>query len=86
MYLARNDHGDYAERAALILTQKKFDKKTDAYKAYSSGNLPPAHIHAMARRYAVKLFLSHLHGEMHRPILASSRHRPIRLAICSTHI
>jgi len=28
--------------------------------------LPPAHIHSRARRYAVKLFLSHLHGRMYR--------------------
>jgi len=27
--------------------------------------LPPAHIHARSRRYAVKLFLSHLHGHMY---------------------
>jgi hypothetical protein len=28
--------------------------------------LPPAHIHARARRYAVKLFLSHWHAEAYR--------------------
>ena len=33
---------------------------------YSQGKLPPAHIHARAKRYAVKIFLSHLHGEMYR--------------------
>ena len=43
------------ERAASV------NKKTDAYKAYSVGKLPPAHIHARARRYAVKLFLAHYH-------------------------
>jgi hypothetical protein len=37
------------------------NKKTDAYKAYSVGKLPPAHVHARARRYAVKLFLAHYH-------------------------
>jgi transposase IS116/IS110/IS902 family protein len=36
-------------------------KSTEGYKAYSTGKLPPAHIHARARRYAVKLFLSHYH-------------------------
>jgi Transposase IS116/IS110/IS902 family len=36
-------------------------KSTDAYKAYVTGKLPPAHIHARARRYAVKLFLAHYH-------------------------
>ena len=36
-------------------------KNTEAYKYYSQGMLPPAHIHARAKRYAVKLFLSHWH-------------------------
>lgn len=36
-------------------------KSTDAYKSYKVGKLPPAHIHARARRYAVKLFLAHYH-------------------------
>ncbi len=30
------------------------------------GKLPPAHIHSRAKRYAVKLFLSHLHEIMYR--------------------
>jgi len=36
-------------------------KNTEAYKYYSIGNLPPAHINARAARFAVKMFLSHLH-------------------------
>jgi len=40
---------------------EKVGKKTDAYKSYSIGKLPPAHIHARAKRVAVKLFLSHYH-------------------------
>jgi hypothetical protein len=59
--IARNDGGLNAERSAQILQSKKFDKKTDAFKAYSEGKLPPAHVDAQARRYAVKLFLAHLH-------------------------
>lgn len=59
--IERNERGDNAERAKLILETKKFDKSTEAYKAYSVGKLPPGHIDAQARRYAVKLFLSHLH-------------------------
>jgi hypothetical protein len=55
-----NNSGDYAKLAEKALTEKKYDKTTDAYKAYISGKLPPAHIHARARRKAVKLFLSHL--------------------------
>ena len=56
-YMARNEAGAYAERCVEILAKKKFDKETEAFKHYSSGKLPPAHIHAMARRYAVKHFL-----------------------------
>jgi hypothetical protein len=59
--VARNDAGLNAARAAQILIDRKFDKSTEAYKAYSAGKLPPAHVDAQARRYAVKLFLSHLH-------------------------
>jgi hypothetical protein len=58
---AANDAGAFAEQAAAILRNRTFRKDTEAYKAYSTGRLPPAHIHARARRYAVKLFLSHLH-------------------------
>ena len=65
VYADRNEAGDYADRSATILTEKKFKKDTDAYKAYSVGKFPPAHIHAMARRYAVKQFLSDLHAVWH---------------------
>jgi hypothetical protein len=58
--VARNERGDNAALAARILTEKNFDKKTDAYKHLSGGKLPPAQIDARARRWAVKLFLSHL--------------------------
>ena len=60
-YQAINEQGGYAERAAKILTEKSFGKTTEAYKHLTGGKLPPAQIHAMARRYAVKLFLAHLH-------------------------
>lgn len=55
----RNDRGYNKERAADLLP--RFNKKTDAYKHLSDGKLPPAHLDAMARRWAVKLFLSHVH-------------------------
>lgn len=58
--IARNDRGDNADAAAQALTEKKFSKTTEAYKHLSEGKLPPAQIDARARRYAVKLFLSHL--------------------------
>ncbi len=54
----RNESGGNRETAAGLLP--KFNKLTDAYKHLSGGKLPPAQIDARARRYAVKLFLSHL--------------------------
>lgn len=56
----RNESGGNKEKAAEILTKKKFNKSTDAFKHLSGGKLPPAQIDARARRYAVKMFLSHL--------------------------
>jgi hypothetical protein len=58
--IARNDRGEnevVAKEKAL-----KVGKTTDAYKHYSIGKLPPAQIDARARRYAVKQFLSDMHG------------------------
>src|SRR4030067_2041652 len=57
----RNAAGLYAEQAANALTAKKIGKDTEAYKWYSQGMLPPAHIQARAGRWAVKLFLAHYH-------------------------
>ena len=59
--IKRNDSGGNKDTAAAILESKKFDKSTEAYKHLMTGKLPPAQIDARARRYAVKMFLSHLH-------------------------
>ena len=53
--------GGNAKAAYDVLRRKKIGRDTDAYKSYSIGKLPPAHIHARAKRYAVKLFLAHYH-------------------------
>lgn len=58
-YIQLNEQGEYAEQCKKILETKNFNKSTDAYKAYSEGKLPPAHIQARAKRKAVQLFLSH---------------------------
>ena len=58
--IERNERGDYAEQAAEILRTKNISKSTTAYKEYSQGRLPKAHINARAQRWAVKIFLSHL--------------------------
>lgn len=57
----RNERGDFAEQAKQSLEVKKYGKETEARKHYEAGRLPPAHIHARAKRYAVKLFLAHYH-------------------------
>lgn len=61
--IGNNEMGALSEQAARQLPH--YNKATEAYKWYAQGKLPPAHIDARARRYAVKLFLSHLHGEWH---------------------
>jgi len=77
---AANEKLAYAEQAKEKLERFNIGKATDAYKAYSVGKLPPAHLHARAKRYAVKLFLSHLHGEMYRTILKQEPPLPYPIA------
>ena len=60
--MAKNEAGDFADQAARSLEEKKYGKETEARKAYEQGKLPQARIHARAKRYAVKLFLSHWHA------------------------
>lgn len=61
----KNEAGDYAAQAEAKLANFKIGKDTDAYAWYSKGKLPPAHIHRRATRYAVKLFIAHLHEKMY---------------------
>lgn len=65
METAKNLAGDYADQAAAALLAKKFGDDTEALKHYKAGHLPPARIHLRAERYAVKLFLAHLHHVWH---------------------
>lgn len=57
----RNEAGLFKSQAEQKLEKYKIGKETDAYKFYSKGMLPPAHIHSRAKRYAVKIFLAHYH-------------------------
>jgi len=57
----RNAVGEFAEQAKAKLENFRIGKGTEAYKWYSQGKLPPAHIHARAKRWGVKIFLSHWH-------------------------
>lgn len=60
-----NEAGKFADQAAASLAAKKFGADTEARKWYEQGKLPPARIHLRSERYAVKLFLSHLHHVMY---------------------
>lgn len=71
----RNDRLEYADQAARILETTNIGKTTEAYKYYSIGKLPPNHINARAKRYAVKLFVSHLYDEMYK---AEFHKNPVR--------
>jgi hypothetical protein len=64
--VTRNDTGGNAETAKAALAAKKIGKDTEAFGHLSAGKLPPAQIDARARRYAVKLFLSHMWEEWYR--------------------
>jgi hypothetical protein len=57
--MERNAAGHFAGQAANMLQRKNFGRDTQARAHYEAGHLPPAHIHARAKRYAVKIFLSH---------------------------
>jgi hypothetical protein len=59
--IANNEAGRYADQAAAMLKKFNYRADTEAKKHYEAGRLPPLHIHRRACRYAVKLFLSHLH-------------------------
>jgi hypothetical protein len=56
----RNQSGALKDQAAKTLVEKKIKDKATREK-YESGQLPDGRIDLRARRYAVKIFLSHLH-------------------------
>jgi hypothetical protein len=58
--LERDQRGGNAECAAQTLNDRKFKDKATR-EIYESGHLPPGRLDLRARRWAVKLFLSHWH-------------------------
>ena len=57
--IARNEQGKYAEAARRELATKHFSDDTVTLKRLKAGKLSDAHLHARAKRRAVKIFLSH---------------------------
>ena len=76
--IAKNEAGDFEEQAAI--GAKRVGKSTEAYKHYSKGRLPPGHIHARAKRWAVKLFLAHWHEVAYREEYGTAPPNPYPIA------
>jgi hypothetical protein len=69
------------QRTALIATQRaKLLSQAKGEPGSGQPMLPPAQIDARARRYAVKLFLSHMHGEWFRRHFKSEPPMPYPIA------
>lgn len=63
--VANNEKGVYAPLAEEALASKNYGKDTSSYQCYVEGKLPPAQIHNRSKRYAVKIFISHLFEAMY---------------------
>ncbi len=79
--IAKNDAREFADQAAYSLETKSYGKTTEAYKHYIDGKLPPARIHLRAKRWAVKLFLAHLHEVWFRVEFGTAPPAPYPIAI-----
>lgn len=77
----KNENGDYADQAEAKLKKFNIGKNTEAYKHYSQGKLPPAHINSRAKRYAVKIFLSHLFSVWYELDRGEKPPKPYAIAI-----
>jgi hypothetical protein len=72
-----NDAGQYADRAKTILDSKNW-KANKSRSHLESGQLPPAQIDAQARRFAVKIFLSHFHAVWYEDYHSTLNGKPVR--------
>lgn len=77
----RNEGGTLAEQAAAALSRKRFGQETQARRWYEQGKLPPAHVHARAKRWAVKLFLAHYHHVAYEATYGAAPPKPYVISI-----
>lgn len=80
-----NEEGKYAEQAKLALKEKRYGKETEAFKCYSAGKLPPAHIHARAQRYAACRFLAHFWEVLYEDTYKKPAPEPYAIAHLESH-
>ena len=77
---AKNANGDYAEEAAKKLAKCDIrDPETRAI--YESGKLTQGHLQSRAKRYAVKIFLSHYHAVAYELHYGEKPPKPFAIAI-----
>ena len=79
--MLKNANGDYKEQTAYDLAHKYKDKSTVAYKACQAGMLLQAQILARARRWTIKLFVSHLHEYWYSMHYGEPPAKPYAIAI-----
>ena len=60
-----NEQCAYKDQAERLLAEKNYDQKKDTYKWLAQGKLSPGHLCMRARRYAEKLFVSHVWEAMY---------------------
>ena len=77
--IAKNEAGDYAEFAKSILEKKNF-KVNQTRAKLETGKLSDAQIDAQARRFAVKIFLSHYHAVAYQAHHGEPAPRPYIIA------
>lgn len=75
----KNNAGDYADFAKQILDSKNF-KQNKTRSDLESGRLSDAQIDAQARRFAVKIFLSHYHAVAYQEHYGEPAPRPYIIA------
>ena len=73
--IEKNNNLDYADKAADILKKDSFRYQDDVIDL-NNGKLPLEHIEAQARRFAVKIFLSHYHAVAYQDYYGIPPSRP----------
>jgi len=76
----KNARGEYASEAARKLASCDI-RDTKTLEIYKSGKLPQGHLQSRAKRYAVKLFLSHYHAVAYELHYGEKPPKPFAIAI-----